>query len=105
MLWLKLATVPGIDRLTALPLAQVRVDRNGVLTISGKREVEGGEGDEDNGFRRIERGYGEFTRRFQLPDNVDPGAVQAKVENGVLHVVVPKKEEHQQDLVTDIPVE
>jgi HSP20 family molecular chaperone IbpA len=32
-------------------------------------------------------------------------AGQAKVEEGVLHIVVPKQEEHQQDLVTDVPVE
>lgn len=86
-------------------MLQVRVDRNGVLAISGKREVQAEEDNDKSGFRRVERGYGEFTRRFQLPDNVDPSAVQAKVENGVLHVIVPKKEEHQQDLVTDIPVE
>ncbi len=38
--------------------------------------VQNEEEDADSGFRRIERGYGEFTRRFQLPDNIDPKHVQ-----------------------------
>lgn len=34
------------------------------------------EGDDKQGFRRIERGFGKFVRRFQLPDNTDPEHIQ-----------------------------
>ena len=40
------------------------------------------EGDDKSGFRRVERAFGEFVRRFQLPDNTDPEHISAKVENG-----------------------
>ncbi len=41
------------------------------------------EGDDNkSGYRRVERAFGEFVRRFQLPDNTDPEHIQAKVENG-----------------------
>lgn len=49
--------------------------------------------------------FGKFMRRFQLPDNVDPSRITANVENGVLTVVVPKKEpEGDEPQNTDIPV-
>ena len=41
---------------------------------------------------RVERVYGQFERRFQLPDNVDTSKIEAKVENGELRVSVPKME-------------
>ena len=49
--------------------------------------------------------FGKFQRRFQLPDNVDPSRITANVENGVLTVVVPKKEaDEAEPQHTDIPV-
>jgi len=62
-----------------------------VLTISGERKMEN-EQKQDN-FHRIERSYGRFTRSFTLPNTVDPEHIQAHIENGVLKVSVPKREE------------
>ncbi|KAK9907710.1 hypothetical protein WJX75_008604 [Coccomyxa subellipsoidea] len=92
--------VPGLTKNEI----KVSVDRDGVLTISGERKVEDEEGDDKQGFRRIERGFGKFVRRFQLPDNTDPEHIQAKVENGVLKIVVPKSADHG-PVVTDVPIE
>lgn len=36
------------------------------------------EGDDKQGFRRIERGFGKFVRRFQLPENTDPEHIQVR---------------------------
>ena len=60
----------------------------GALTIEGERRQE----KEDKGkkFHKIEREYGSFLRRFALPNEVDPGKVQAEFSNGVLHVHLPK---------------
>ena len=44
-------------------------------------------------FERVERSYGSFRRTFQLPSNVDAGAVQASFSDGVLTIELPKKEE------------
>jgi len=41
--------------------------------------------------RRIERGYGQFHRRFVLPDTVDSERVNATGSHGVLTVTIPKQ--------------
>ncbi len=63
---------------------------NGVLTIKGekKSEVETNKA----GYKRIERTYGSFYRRFSLPDTADADAITAKSNNGVLEIVIPKRE-------------
>jgi len=63
---------------------------NGVLAISGKRESE--VKDEKDGYRRVERVYGEFHRQFTLPDSADPEKVSAKCDKGVLEISVGKTE-------------
>ena len=45
--------------------------------------------DKSSGYRRVERAFGEFVRRFQLPENTDPEKIQAKVENGAQHIPRP----------------
>jgi HSP20 family protein len=62
-----------------------------VLTISGERKSEHEEKRE--GFHRVERSFGRFSRALNLPDGVDPEQVKANFENGVLEVRVPKPEE------------
>lgn len=64
---------------------------NGTLTLKGERQFEQ-EKNGTRGFHRIERGYGSFVRAFSLPDSVDPEKVKADYKNGVLTVMLPKKE-------------
>src|SRR5687768_10338797 len=64
---------------------------NSVLTIRGQRTEERKEGDEGR-YHLVERRYGEFTRSFQLPQNVNDEAIEAEFENGLLRVRVPKAE-------------
>ena len=60
---------------------------NGVLTIRGERKEEW----KDEGrYHLVERGYGSFVRRFQLPEGVELDKIQADVENGLLQVRIPK---------------
>src|SRR5688572_371965 len=63
------------------------------LTIAGKREAEMDEKGES--FFVYERAFGAFRRTFALPDGVDAEHVRARLENGVLMVVVPKLPEVQ----------
>ena len=63
----------------------------GVLTVSGKREEETSE--EGTNFLVRERRYGEFSRRLALPKDANAETVEAKLENGVLLISIPKKEE------------
>lgn len=64
---------------------------DGVLTVSGERKAEHAERKE--GYHRVERAYGAFSRTLTLPDGVDPEAVEARFEHGVLEVRVPKPAE------------
>lgn len=62
-----------------------------VLTISGERKTEH-EAKKD-GYYRIERSHGAFSRALTLPEGIDPGAVTANFDNGVLEVRIPKPAE------------
>ena len=57
------------------------------LTIEGERKVE--EETKKKDWYRTERAYGQFIRTVPLPEGVDPAAVKAAFENGVLEVTVP----------------
>ena len=63
---------------------------NGVLTIKGERKLET-RNEGDNGYRRVERVYGNFYRRFTLPDTADAEAISATGKHGVLVVTIPKR--------------
>jgi HSP20 family protein len=65
--------------------------KDGVLTISGERKSDHEEKGE--GFHRVERSFGRFSRALNLPDGVDADQVEANFDAGVLEVRVPKPEE------------
>ena len=79
--------IPGIDASEI----DITIDNN-VLKVSGeKRSLR----NEENGgaYRLTERRYGRFERSFVLPRDVRADAVDATYDNGVLTVVLPKREE------------
>ena len=78
------AEVPGIKHEDL----KLSVDDN-VLTVSGERKLE--RADKQEGYHRIERAYGSFSRSFTLPSTVDSEHVEADLTDGVLSVRVPKK--------------
>ena len=63
----------------------------GVLTLSGDRPAGARTQGEESQGRRIERGHGQFHRRFVLPDTVDSEKVNAAGSHGVLTVTIPKQ--------------
>jgi HSP20 family protein len=67
--------------------------QDNVLTISGSREAEHER--KEQGWYRLERSYGSFSRSLTLPDGVDPDKVEAKFDRGVLEVRIPKPEERK----------
>ncbi|MEM1324982.1 MAG: Hsp20/alpha crystallin family protein [Bacteroidota bacterium] len=60
------------------------------LTVKAERKVE--EEVKADNYMRKEFGYTSFQRNFQLPENVKVEAIEAKYENGVLSVILPKQE-------------
>jgi HSP20 family protein len=63
---------------------------NNILTIRGEKRQDVDENNER--VHRFERVYGVFERTFALPNTVDPDKIEARFENGVLLVRIPKAE-------------
>ena len=64
-----------------------------VLTLSGERRTE--HEDKREGFYRMERAFGSFSRSLTLPKGVDPEGVNAGFDRGVLEVRIPKPEQRK----------
>jgi HSP20 family protein len=80
------AELPGMDR------KDISINlENNVLTIRGDRQFKK-ETKEDN-YHRIERSYGGFSRSFSIPTTVDEEKIRADYKDGVLKIVLPKKEQ------------
>lgn len=79
------AELPGLSR------DDVKVTvHDGVLSIQGERRNL--KDTSDHTQHRVERVYGSFQRRFTLPDNVDENTIQARFQDGVLHLTLNKAE-------------
>ena len=82
------ADLPGMER------DDIELEvKDGVLTVSGERKAE--HETEREGYHRVERLFGRFSRSLGLPRGVDPSAVTASFERGVLEVRLPKPEERK----------
>lgn len=79
------AFAPGLDPAKV----EVSVDK-GLLTVAGERAEEN-TAETDTVYAR-ERFAGSFKRVVSLPDDADTGRVEASYRNGVLKIVIPKRE-------------
>jgi HSP20 family protein len=77
------ADLPGLSDADV----SVQLEDN-VLTISGERKPEHDQ--QPEGYYRLERAVGAFSRSLSLPDGVDPNGVQAHFDRGVLEIRIPK---------------
>jgi HSP20 family protein len=76
---------PGLDKKDFM----ISVD-NGLLTVKAEKEEKKDEVKEN--YRRKEFSYNFFKRSFSLPQNSAPDKLDAKYENGILRLTLPKKE-------------
>jgi HSP20 family protein len=82
------ADLPGLDR------EDVAIEvKDNVLTIAGERKAEHEE--RTDGYYRVERAFGSFSRSLALPEGVDASKVSASFDRGVLEVRIPKPEERK----------
>lgn len=77
--------IPGLDKKDF----KVEVD-NGVLTVSSEKQEEKKE--DHKNYKRREFSYSSFSRSFTLPENSVADKIDAKYENGILNLSIPKKE-------------
>ena len=80
------AELPGMDRKDITLHLE-----NNVLTLRGERRFE--KETKDDNYHRIERSYGGFSRAFSIPATVDEEKISAEYKDGVLKIVLPKKEQ------------
>jgi HSP20 family protein len=78
---------PGLERKDF----RIELD-NRILVISAEKE-ERKEEEKENEFFRKEYSYNTFSRSFTLPENILESGIDAKYENGILRVTVPKEKE------------
>ncbi|HHE32046.1 MAG TPA: Hsp20/alpha crystallin family protein [Chlorobaculum parvum] len=79
------ADIPGVKK------EDVKVSiEDDVISISAERNQE--EEEKKKNYHRVERSWGSLSRSFTIGDNVDSDNITANYDNGVLKVVVPKKE-------------
>lgn len=77
--------VPGMSK------EDFKIDLNdNLLTISGERKFT--KERKENNFHAVETQYGNFSRSFSLPENVDAAKISAKYNNGILELNIPKDE-------------
>ena len=75
--------LPGVKK------EDIKVDINkNILTISGERKTKDEIKEDD--YYKVETYFGKFSRSFTLPENADIENIEAKSDNGVLEVVIPK---------------
>ncbi len=72
---------------------KINLSPDNELTISLEKKSENEEKSEKKGtYLRRDFAYTSFKQSFILPDEVDESKIQAKMEHGVLHIEMPKKE-------------
>jgi HSP20 family protein len=77
--------VPGLSK------EDFKIDLNdNFLTISGERKFS--KEKKENNLHVVETQYGNFSRSFSLPENVDASKISAKYADGILEINVPKDE-------------
>jgi HSP20 family protein len=78
--------------LPEVPASEVDIQVQGnTLTLRGERKLE--KDTQRDGYHRIERTYGAFSRSFTLPEQVDAEHISAESKEGVLRIHLPKKAE------------
>jgi HSP20 family protein len=88
---------PGLDKKDF----NINIENN-VLTISSQKEFK--QEDENDKYVRREFSYTSFSRSFTLPISVDTDKISAKHKDGVLHVIIPKRDEVKQKPAKEIKI-
>lgn len=83
--------LPGFDR------NDINIDiNNGILTVSAERNSTTDEKNKEGNYIRRERSYGTYSRSFDV-SGIDENNITASFNNGILELILPKKEEKKNE--------
>jgi HSP20 family protein len=89
--------IPGMNK------EDFKIDvENNLLTVSSEKQAQNEESEKN--FTRKEFVYGCFSRSFTLPKSVDTENINAIYKNGILQIVLPKKEEEKTKVKREIAI-
>ncbi len=84
--WILTAELPGVKK------DDVTVNfQDNLLTLTGEKKFE--KEDKKKHFHRIERSYGQFSRSVQIPSSIVLDKIDARYEDGILNIILPKAED------------
>ena len=92
--------VPGIKK----EYCRVGINEDGNLTIAIENKIEHKEENKKHHYLRREFSYSNYEQSYTLPDDVERDKISAKVENGILTVVLPKVEKEEKKIAKAIEV-
>ena len=79
------------ERSPLLPV--IRIDENDNLVVSMEKKDEKNEDKKEGRYLRREFSYSKFQQTMVLPENAEKDKIEAKVEHGVLNIIIPKMSE------------
>ncbi len=77
---------PGLKK----EYCRVNIDENGNLSVKLEGKFEHKEENKNEHYLRREFSYGNYEQSYLLPKDVDKDAITARVEDGILHIDLPK---------------
>jgi HSP20 family protein len=91
---------PGIKK----EYCRVGINEDGNLTIAIENKMEHKEGNKKHHYLRREFSYSNYEQSYTLPEDVERDKISAKVDNGILTVVLPKIEKEEKKMTKAIEV-
>jgi HSP20 family protein len=92
--------IPGVSK----DQLKIKLEDDQILKVSGSREVDKEEQKttQDGQYSKIERQHGAFERSIKLPVPAQESGIQARYDNGVLTVTIPKAKEAKKEVAVSI---
>ena len=91
---------PGIKK----EYCRVSINDDGNLSIAIENKAEHKESDHKHHYLRREFSYSNYEQAYTLPDDVMKDKISAKVENGILTVVMPKTTKEEKKATKSIAI-
>ena len=91
---------PGIKK----EYCRVSINDEGNLCIAIENKMEHKENDRKHHYLRREFSYSNYEQNYTLPDDVERNEISAKVENGILTVVLPKQKKQETKVAKTITI-